>query len=680
MQLRGNAGHRLYVTAVISAGFLTFFAIVPDALTAFDTGPGLVWILSGAVLLAAAAPCLRPGSAVGTDLDGMGLAVPCAYALLLSAGVAPALVAVCLGGMIGQCRQRPLRAFAAGVARPLVSLATAGGVVALIAGYADVLSHPMTTPLELIALTAGGVVLYLTFVGLTATGLALAQRITVGGHVIAELGTHVPTAGVLIALAPIVVVLATGRPLLLLLLALPVVAAYHSTRALLDTEHLAVHDMLTGLPNRRLFLERLAVALREARSTSTQVAVLLIDLDRFKEVNDQLGHHVGDLLLQAVGPVLSSGVNEEVTVARLGGDEFALCLPAVDGADEAVRVAKAIISQLSHPFLIDGFTVDIGGSIGIALSPGHAEDVSTLMQRADIAMYVAKENRGGFEVYSAERDPNRRLRITSPSDLRRATELGELVIHYQPKADIRTGVARGVEALVRWDHPSLGLVGPGEFIPLAERAGLIGPLTTFVLARSLEECRRLDDAGFHLRLAVNLSVQSLYDDAFPGLVAGLLERSSFPAHRLVLDVTESTVMADPRRAQRVLAELGAMGVTLAIDDFGTGYSSLAYLKQLPVSELKVDKSFVLGMATDSDDAIIVHSTIDLGQKFGLQVVAEGVESRRVWQLLGRLGCDLAQGSFVCPPLPAADLSSWLVHNRREHAQPVDSLPALPHPS
>jgi diguanylate cyclase (GGDEF)-like protein len=499
-------------------------------------------------------------------------------------------------------------------------------------------------------------------VGLPATALALDEGLAVRPRILRELAAAAPTAVVLLSVAPVAIVVATFSAPLLPLVALPIVAAYRSAQAVQAKEHLALHDVLTGLPNRRLFVERLATALHTAQQSGAQVGVLLVDLDRFKEVNDQLGHHIGDLLLQAIGPALTGQVGHQVTVARMGGDEFALCLPQVDGADEAVRVAKRIIGRLTRPFTIEGYTIDIGASIGIALYPEHAEGLSTILQRADTAMYVAKESRGGFEVYAEARDPQRRQRITSPSDLRRATELGELVLHFQPKAEVSTGHARGVEALVRWNHPAFGLVGPAEFVPLAERAGLIGPMTTFVLARALEQCARWRDEGIDLRLAVNLSVQSLYDEAFPGLVAGLLERSDVPASGLVLDVTENTVMADPRRAQRVLAELGALGVTLAIDDFGTGYSSLAYLKQLPVSELKIDKSFVLGMATDSDDAVIVHSTIDLGQKFGLEVVAEGVESLRVWRLLHRLGCDLAQGSFVCPPLAADELTPWLHDN------------------
>jgi diguanylate cyclase (GGDEF)-like protein len=672
MRRRTTAWLWLYLTALTAAALLAVFAAVPGVFVTPETV--LVWALAGAVVAAAATGGLtRSAPAAVPGIGGIGPAVPLAFALALTAGTDMAVAALGFGLLVGALRSGSLARAVIDVAIPVLSVSAAGALMAVIATRSDLLAVPTVTVVEFSAIAVGGAVIFVVQVSLTAVAVALLQRIAVVPLVRQELAAHAATGMVLLSLAPVVIVVATAAATMLPLLTLPVVAIYRSSRAVQASEHLALHDVLTGLPNRRLFLERLAVAMAEAQSTAGQVAVLLIDLDRFKEVNDQLGHHAGDLLLQAIGPALSEQVTEAVTVARMGGDEFAMCVPDVDGVDEAVRVAKRVIARLALPLAIDGFTIDIGASIGIALSPGDANDVSTVLQHADIAMYVAKETRGGYEVYSPERDPNRRQRITSPGDLRRATELGQLVVHYQPKADVVTGRARGVEALVRWNHPTLGLVAPAEFIPLAERAGLMGPLTAFVMARALEQCARWRDQGVPLRLAVNVSVQSLYDDTFPAVVAGLLNRSELDASQLVLDVTESTVMADPRRAQRVLAELGALGVTLAIDDFGTGYSSLAYLKQLPVSELKIDRSFVVGMATDSDDAVIVHSTIDLGQKFGLEVVAEGVESRRVWQLLERLGCDLAQGSYVCPPLPADQLTPWLYDNAQRTREPLDAI-------
>ena len=673
MPLRAPRGTGPYLTALACAAVVPVFLLAPAALAVLRTDSVLLWsLVAGVVISAVVAGYARGlGGRVAT-MGGVGLVGPLAFALLLVAGTPAAALVVAWGSAVGAARSRTVRSAVVDATVPVLSILAAGATAELTAGNAAILAFDVSGWAAAVAIAGSGAVLFVCNVGLRAIATALIAGAGVRAHITREIAAHRSTGLVLLSVAPVALVVATTTPALLPLVALPIVAIYRSAQAVQAKEHLALHDVLTGLPNRRLFLDRLHAALADVEQTGAAAAVLLIDLDRFKEVNDRLGHHVGDLLLQAVGPALIEQVTPGGTVARMGGDEFAMCLPDVDGADEAVRVAKGIVARLTRPFIIEGCTVDIGASIGIALSPTHGEDLSTIMQRADTAMYLAKESRGGFEVYSEARDPQRRQRITSPADLRRATEEGELVLHFQPKVDLSTGRARGVEALVRWNHPALGLVGPREFIPLAERAGLMGPLTTFVLARSLEQCAHWRGAGMDLRLAVNLSVQSLYDDAFPGLVAGLLQRSEVAASQLVLDVTESTVMADPRRAQSVLAELAALGVTLAIDDFGTGYSSLAYLKQLPVSELKIDTSFVLGMATDSNDAVIVHSTIDLGQKFGLEVVAEGVESQRVWRLLERLGCDLAQGSYICPPLSAADLTPWLRANaqdaaRREHA-------------
>ena len=654
---------RLYQAALACIGAGAVFVLASAGFTILLTRP-LVALLAAMVCLTAIVTGWLARDAAGTDLGGIGPAVPLAFALSLVGGTAVAVLTLGIGLLIASLRHRPLSRACAAVGSPILALLVAGAVGHVLTGSSAVLDHASHSVGDLAAIAVAGALLFVVDMVVGAVAVALTQRIAVGPLVMRQLGAHASTGAVLLSVAPVVIVVATTSPALVPLLALPVAAVYRSARAVAASEHLALHDVLTGLPNRRLFLERLAVALQEAKEHEGEVAVLLIDLDRFKEVNDRLGHHIGDLLLQEVGPALQSQVSPDVTVARLGGDEFALCVPHVDGADEAVRIAKALIARLTQPFQVDRYTLDIGASIGIALYPTHAQDVSTAMRHADIAMYVAKEMRGGYELYAEERDPNRRQRVTSPAELRRATELDQLVLHYLPKACVRTGAARGVEALVRWNHPTLGLIGPGEFIPLAERSGLMTAITTFVMARSLEQLREWKDLGYDLRLAVNVSVQSLYDDAFPGMVAGLLERSEVPPVDLVLDVTESTVMADPRRAQRVLSELGAMGVTLAIDDFGTGYSSLAYLRQMPVRELKIDQSFVLGMATEGDDAIIVHSTIDLGQRFGLDVVAEGVESGRVWNLLQRLGCDMAQGSYVCPPKSAEELTAWLEENKR----------------
>jgi diguanylate cyclase (GGDEF)-like protein len=649
---------RLYITAVSVIGIAAWFAAFPGGARGLLAATSVTVALTVAVVLSE----LRSVRFAHDDLGERTLSTTFAFALLLAAGTAAAVLVLGAASALGDLLQRkPMQRTVFNVGQYALSLGAAGMVASSLTGGAALLVQPRLDGAGFTALLAAGTTFYLVNTVLTSTVLALRQHLSVASVMRQDFVVHAFTFAVLLALAPAVVVVASVNTGLLALLVLPVIAVYRSARASMEKDHLALHDALTELPNRRLFLQRLAGELRDA-GEQEQVAVLIIDLDRFKEVNDALGHHMGDRLLQVIGADLQRAVSPGALAARLGGDEFAMVLPKVDGADDAVRMAKAVLQRLTTPIEIDGFTLDIGASLGIALYPEHGSDVSTVMQHADVAMYLAKDADGGYEVYSPERDPQWRQRITSPADLRRAAETGQLVVHYQPKADMRTGLVEGVEALVRWEHPEHGMVPPCEFIPLAERAGLVGVVTSFVLDTALAQCKRWRDEGLDLQVAVNVSVQSLYDHRFPEMVAQGMRRWAVPASRVILEVSESTVMADPHRAARVLAELSAMGVTLAIDDFGTGASSLASLQQLPVSELKIDNAFVLGMATDSADATVVHSTIDLGRRYGLSVVAEGVESQRVWQLLARLGCDQAQGYHISRPLPADELTPWLRRN------------------
>jgi diguanylate cyclase (GGDEF)-like protein len=432
-------------------------------------------------------------------------------------------------------------------------------------------------------------------------------------------------------------------------------------------EHQALHDALTELPNRTLFHDRVGQALAVSRRERIPVAVMIMDLDRFKEVNDTLGHASGDELLMQVGVRLRAALRESDTVARLGGDEFGVLLPKVVDSVAAASVARKLRKALEEPFTIYGLALQIEASVGIALYPEHGDDVHLLLQRADVAMYVAKEQPGGCEIYAKERDDYSPDRLTMLTELRRAIDQGELVLHYQPKAELRSGEVKGVEALVRWSHPVRGLTPPDEFIPLAQKTGVIVPLTFFVLNEALRQCRTWQLEGLDLSVGVNLSVRNLLDVHLPDTVGELLGRWEVPPSLLELEITESTILADPIRAMHVLSRLSGMGVRLAIDDFGTGYSSLAYLKRLPVDELKIDKSFVQGMDENENDAVIVRSTIDLGRNLGLRVVAEGVETAAAWRRLVALGCDVAQGYYLSRPVPAAELVSWLRASREERA-------------
>ncbi|MDQ2831920.1 MAG: EAL domain-containing protein, partial [Chloroflexota bacterium] len=427
-------------------------------------------------------------------------------------------------------------------------------------------------------------------------------------------------------------------------------------------QHQALHDALTNLPNRSLLQNRLYQALRVAQSAGAPVALLLMDLDRFKEVNDTLGHHCGDLLLQHVGAHVSGALRTTDTVARLGGDEFAVLLPETD-EQGAIAAAQKILQALATPMLMDGRQFEVRSSIGIALYPEHGADAATLLRRADVAMYTAKRAGSGHALYDLLHDEHNPARLMLASELRHAIARDELVLHYQPEVAMCDGRVQRVEALARWQHPQRGLIPPTEFIPLAEEIGLITALTQWVLETALRQCSAWRDAGYTLGVAVNLSVRTLHDPSFPDTVAWLLRRYGIAPAMLTLEITESTLMSKPVQARAVLTRLAEQGIAIAIDDFGTGYSSLGHLRRLPVDEIKIDKSFVLGMTADAKDTAIVRSIVDMSRHLGLRVVAEGIEDRASWDALAGMGCAMAQGYYLSRPLPAPALQQWLAHSQ-----------------
>ena len=428
-------------------------------------------------------------------------------------------------------------------------------------------------------------------------------------------------------------------------------------------EYQAFHDVLTGLANRALFKDRVQQAIREGERESRLLAVMLMDLDRFKEINDTLGHHKGDQVLKQVADRLNEVLRDTDTVARLGGDEFAVLLPHIPDPAAALHVAEKICENLTRPMAIEGMSLEVRASIGISFFPGHGEDVDLLLQRADVAMYLAKASGNAYEVYTAERDQYSPARLALVSELRRAMEDEEFVLYYQPKVDLQTGESYMVEALIRWDHPMRGMIPPNDFIPLAEHTGLIEPLTMYVLDKALRQVSQWREQDLDLTVAVNMSPRNLLDLRFPEHVDELLKKWKLPPGCLQLEITESTLVSDPTRAMGILSRLNQMRVEMSIDDFGTGYSSLGHLSQLPVKELKIDKSFVMNMVNDESDAIIVRSTIDLGRNLGLRVVAEGVETAEIWRQLVVLGCDYAQGFYRSRPMPAAEMPRWLSLSR-----------------
>ena len=429
-------------------------------------------------------------------------------------------------------------------------------------------------------------------------------------------------------------------------------------RALAETRRQALTDDLTGLGNRRFLYQRLDALL----AAGGPHGVLMLDLDRFKELNDTLGHLTGDRVLTEVAHRLAGAAPAGAAVVRTGGDEFAIIVPGA-GEPEAVAVAARVHAALATPVAVEGLELAVDTSVGVALAPRDGATAGQLLQRADVAMYQAKADSSGTATYASDRDRHSRDSLALVGELKQAIAGGELVLHYQPKVAVTTGAVVGVEALVRWEHPERGLLGPGAFIALAEHTGLIKPITLQVLEGAIADCARRRAAGDELTVAVNLAAANLVDAELPAIVAAALARHGVPPSALVLEITESSVLSDAARGVEVVEALRRLGVGFALDDFGTGYSSLTYLRRLAVDEVKIDRSFVLGMTESEEDAVIVRSTIDLARNLELRVVAEGVEDAAALACLAEWGCDVAQGYHVARPLPAAALDTWLAARR-----------------
>lgn len=438
-----------------------------------------------------------------------------------------------------------------------------------------------------------------------------------------------------------------------------------AVEGLADARRQARTDDLTGLPNRRLFQETLDRDLRR-RDPAEPMAVAIVDLDRFKEINDSFGHHLGDRLLQLVANRLAEAFGNAGLLTRLGGDEFGLLLPGA-GVDRAVEVVTGLLTALRHPFDLERVTLHVDASIGLAVFPDHGTDRSTLLRHADNAMYTAKSDHSGLGLASggADDEDNGRRRLTTLEELRTGLDQGELVLHYQPQLDLATGLVSGVEALVRWNHPTRGLVYPDGFLSLAEHAGLMGRITTQVLDLAVEQCRAWRAAGLDLTVAVNLSTSNLHDPGLPEHVAALLARHGVPPCALHLEVTEEVLMRDAARATETLARLRALGIRLAVDDYGTGYSSLAYLHALPVDDLKLDRAFVAHCDTDPRSAAIVKSTVELAHNLNMRLIAEGVENEVVLDRLRGWDCDLVQGYHLSRPQAPDRLTPWLLQRQAD---------------
>ncbi len=567
-------------------------------------------------------------------------------------------------------RGKDLRRIAFNISQLMISAAATRLAFCLLTGRSYLADDTAFGLTDVAPALAAGIVFFVVNNGLTGIVVALWLDRPIVPLLRDDVRFQLSTSGVLLSFAPVVIVALDFSLLMLPLMLLPIAAVHRSAKLAADRERESLHDALTGLPNRVMLQQRTARVLDDAGRSGLSTAVLLIDLDHFKEINDTLGHYVGDLLLCEVGRRLRDALRDGDSVARLGGDEFAVLATDLPGLADAEDVARRIVQALAQPFTIDGVRLDVQASVGIALAPDHGNEATTLLQRADVALYSAKEHRGRYEVYSASEDQHSLEKLALLGQLREGIERGELRVHYQPKCAADGGALVGLEALVRWQHPARGLVYPDEFITIAENSGLIGPLTLEVLDQSLQVARQLHDAGHALGVAVNLSVRLLTDLDLPRQVASLLGRWGVPPSRLTLEVTETSIMADPTRTMNVLGLLRDLGVVLSIDDFGTGYSSLAYLKRLEANELKIDRSFVFAMTSNSNDAVIVRSTIELGHNLGLSLVAEGVEDAATWSMLRALGCDVIQGYHLSRPMPPETLWPWL----RDYQRPLRTPP------
>ena len=424
----------------------------------------------------------------------------------------------------------------------------------------------------------------------------------------------------------------------------------------------ATHDTLTELPNRVLLIDRLEQVISAASPEKSQIAVMILDIDRFKDINDTLGHNTGDRVIRQVAYSLRNAIPEPNTVARLDGNEFAIVLEKIGTKENTRKLVHKIKEVLHAPMKLEGVRLNIEVSFGLTFYPDHGKDAQTLIQRAEVAMYQAKKKNSGVIEYTTALERCNTRRLTLMGELRKAIINNELVTYYQPKIDIKTGIINEVEALVRWKHKIHGLIPPDDFIPMAEQTGVIKQLTLWVLHESLMQCAKWKSEGINLRVAVNLSASDLLDAGFSDTVTRTLETHHMSPDNLQLEITESAVMIDAKRSLEVLTCLSTLGIRLSVDDFGTGYSSLSYLSRLPVNELKIDKSFVMGMENNSNNIMIVQATIDLGHNLGLEVVAEGTENASDILRLQQLGCDKAQGYYFTKPLSAKGFKNWREKN------------------
>ncbi len=659
---------QMYVAAVLVAGVsCTAAALVVQVRSVSWLGAGCVGWFALAVLLLVGELCPLRVPRGEDDTDCITVSSTFATALVLVGPLSLALVVQAVAVAIDDFRQRqsPKRALF-NIGQYLVTLVATRLTFCLLSGHQPLASSTDLRQSDLLPALLACAMYFVVNNGLVAAAVSIDTGTSALAVIREDIRVQGITSAILLGLAPVAAHVVAYSPAMVLLLLLPIVGVHHNAQLVMRRQHEALHDPLTDLPNRELLRRRLERAIAAAKAGEHRVAVMVLDLDHFKEINDTLGHHVGDQVIREVAQRLVGFLPPESTMARLGGDEFAVLCPEVHEAIEAEVLGAAICARLQEPAVIEGVRLAVAASIGVAIYPDHASSGESLLKRADIALYRAKNRRGEMRVYGNEIDGHTLERLALLSDLHTGLENEEFVLHFQPIVETGSGRVVSAEALMRWLHPRQGLVSPDLFIPLAENTNLIAPLTRLAITRAAQACRSWLDQGFDLTVSVNLSARLLSDVDLPGWIGAILRQHDLPPSRLTIEVTESTIMSDPKRAMDVLASLRESGITLAIDDYGTGYSSLAYLRRLSVHDLKIDKSFVLQMSSDDNSAIIVRSTIELAHNLGLTVTAEGVEDAGTLEALTQLGCDRVQGFHYARPTSAEAFVRWL-NDRNETA-------------
>ena len=644
----------LYLRLVSAAGLAVLVGLAVAGTGSFEVGDAEFWVLAALVLAGELFPIQVHGQ-VGEET----FSTPFLFALLLLYGIPEVVVVQVSASLIADLiHRRPVDRIVFNLAQLAISWVLAGLALEAMGGTGLGNGDDLQAS-DLPAMAVAAVVFFIANSPLVRTAEALLMNTSIAGHLRGDLLFRSWSAGTLFALGPPVAVISMHWLYLVPLLMLPMAAVHRASKQASEMEHLALHDRLTGLPNRTLLLQATAQALAGSPPDDQKIALLVIDLDRFRDVNDTLGRAQGDAVLVEVASRLKRSVRATDLVARIEGDRFCLLLPGLARTGDAAQAAEKVLEALSQQLDVAGAALSVDATVGIACAPTDAHDADLLLQRAEAAMYRAKRAQSRLEFFSPDIEDEAPHRLILVTALKRAIDVRAITMHYQPKFELARGRVVGVEALARWTDPVVGPVLPSTFVPLAERTGLAEPLTELALEIAATDCRRWQDEGFDTPVAVNVPARVLLDAGFPDQVEAKRLAMNLDPGSLEIEITESTLMGDHDQARRAITRLRAIGVRISIDDFGTGYSSLSYLRELPVHALKIDRSFITDLTDDPDSEAIVRSIIELARNLRLETVAEGVEDERVSERLVRLGCDYAQGFALARPMPADAMLRWL---------------------